>query len=74
MNNTKINNNAKRNFRKLYHEDFDDPCEDFVDALYDIIPENIIENELKKIKGMKIRHGKFYLKEDLKKKKNEKNY
>ena len=63
------NKSVKKDFKKLYYEDFEDPCEEFTDALYDVIPENIIENELKKIKGMKVKHGKFYLTEETKKEK-----
>lgn len=67
MNEKKKKVDVKHTFRKLYKEDFEDPCEDFVDALYDVVPNGIIENELKKIKNMKVKHGSFYLTEKSKK-------
>ena len=50
----------KKVFREIYFEDFEDPSEDFTDALFDLIPTDIIGNELKKLKGIKLKHGKFY--------------
>ena len=50
----------KKYFREIYSADFDDPCEEFTDAMYDLIPEYLIGNELRKIKGIKIKHGKVY--------------
>ena len=51
------NKNIKKIFKEIYFEDFDDPCEEFVDVLYDLIPENLIANELKKIKGIRAKYG-----------------
>lgn len=56
----------KKVFKEIYFDDFDDPCEDFTDALYDLIPPDLIGNELKKIKGVKLKHGKFYSVEKIK--------
>ncbi len=50
----------KKVFHDIYYDDFDDPCEEFADVLYDLIPEEIIKNELKKIKDIKLKHGKCY--------------
>lgn len=57
----------KKVFKEIYFDDFDDPCEDFTDALYDLIPPDLIGNELKKIKGVKLKHGKFYSVEKVRK-------
>ena len=54
--------------KEIYFDDFEDPCEEFTEVLYDFIPENLVENELKKIKGIKSKHGKFYSVEKIKKK------
>ena len=54
------NKSIKKVFKEIYFDDFEDPCEDFTEALYDLIPENLISNELAKIKGIKVKHGKFY--------------
>lgn len=59
----------KKVFKEIYFDDFDDPCEDFTDALYDLIPPDLIGNELKKLKGVKLKHGKFYSVEKIKSKK-----
>lgn len=59
-NKLKCNKNIKKVFKDIYFEEFDDPCEEFVDVLYDLVPEYLIGNELKKIKGIKFKHGKFY--------------
>ena len=56
------------NGEEIYFDDFDDPCEDFTDALYDLIPPYLIGNELKKLKGVKLKHGKFYSVEKIKSK------
>ncbi len=58
----------KKIFKEIYFDDFEDPCEEFTEVLYDFIPENLVENELKKIKGIKSKHGKFYSVEKIKKK------
>ncbi len=57
----------KKVFKEIYFDEFDDPSEEFTDALYDLIPEDLIGNELKKIKGIKSKHGKFYSVEKIKK-------
>lgn len=57
---TKANKTIKKVFKEIYFDDFEDPCEDFTDALYDLIPEELIVNELKKIKGIKSKKGKVY--------------
>jgi len=51
----------KKVFKEIYFDDFEDPSEDFTDSLYDLIPSNLVENELKKIKGVKYKHGQFYM-------------
>ena len=51
---------VKKIFKEIYFDDFEDPCEDFTEALYDLVPEDLICNELKKLKGVKLKHGKFY--------------
>lgn len=50
----------KKIFKEIYFDEFDDPSEEFTDALYDLIPEELIRNELKKIQGIKTKHNKFY--------------
>jgi len=57
---------VKKIFKEIYFDDFEDSNEDFTDALYDLIPSHLIENELKKIKGVKYKHGKFYTVEKVK--------
>lgn len=61
------NKNIKKIFKEIYFEDFEDPCEEFVDVLYDLIPENLIANELKKIKGIRAKYGKIYSVEKIRK-------
>lgn len=56
----------KKIFKEIYFDDFDDPCEEFTEALYDLVPEDLICNELKKLKGVKLKHGKFYSVEKIK--------
>lgn len=58
----------KKIFKEICFDEFEDPNEEFTDVLYDLIPEDIIGNELKKIKGIKLKHGKFYSVEKIKKK------
>lgn len=55
------NNNPKKVFKEIYMEDFEDPCEEFVDVLYDLIDEDIIKHELKKINAIKEKNGKVYI-------------
>lgn len=47
------NKSIKKVFKEIYFDEFDDPSEEFTDALYDLIPEELIGNELKKIKNIK---------------------
>lgn len=61
--------NIKKIFKEIYIDDFEDPSENFTDSLYDLIPSNLVENELKKIKGVKYKHGRFFLVEKIKKNK-----
>lgn len=63
------NKKVKKVFKEIYFDDFDDPSEEFTDALYDMIPPYLIGNELQKIKGVKLKHGKFYSVEKIKPKK-----
>lgn len=56
----------KKVFKEIYFDYFDDPSEDFTESLYDLIPDELIGNELKKIKGIKMKHGKFYSVEKIK--------
>jgi len=65
--NLKKDKSIKKVFKEIYFDDFDDPCEDFTDSLYDLIPEDLIGNELKKLKGVKLKHGKFYSVEKIRK-------
>ena len=60
------NKKVKKIFKEIYFDDFEDPSEEFADSLYDLVPENLIGNELKKIKGIKLKHGKFYSVEKVK--------
>lgn len=57
----------KKVFKNIYIDEFEDPSEELVDILYDIVPEDLIVNELKKIKGIKLKHGKYYSVEKIKK-------
>lgn len=50
----------KKVFKEIYFDEFEDTCEDFTDALYDLVPSDLIGNELKKIRGIKSKNGKFY--------------
>ncbi len=61
------NKSIKKVFKEIYFDEFDDPSEEFTDALYDLIPEELIGNELKKIKNIKSKHGKFYSVEKIEK-------
>ena len=61
------NKSIKKVFKEIYFVEFDDPSEEFTDALYDLIPEELIGNELKKIKNIKSKHGKFYSVEKIEK-------
>lgn len=61
------NKKVKKIFKEIYFEDFDDPNEDFTDSLYDLIPPKLVENELKKLKGVKYKHGQFYTVEKVRK-------
>lgn len=63
----KNNKTIKKVFKEIYFDDFEDPCENFTEALYDLIPEELIGNELKKIKGIKSKKGKFYSVEKVRK-------
>ena len=65
--NLKKDKSIKKVFKEIYFDDFDDPCEDFTDSLYDLIPDDLIGNELQKLKGIKFKHGKFYSVEKIKK-------
>lgn len=65
--NLKKDKSIKKVFKEIYFDDFDDPCEDFTDSLYDLIPDDLIGNELKKLKGIKLKHGKFYSVEKIRK-------
>lgn len=65
--NLKKDKSIKKVFKEIYFDDFDDPCEDFTDSLYDLIPDDLIGNELKKLKGVKLKHGKFYSVEKIRK-------
>lgn len=57
----------KKEFKELCREDFEDPNEEFTDVLYDLVPASIIGNELKKIRGVKCKHNKYYTVEKIKK-------
>lgn len=57
----------KKIFKEIYIDDFEDPNENFTDSLYDLIPSNLVENELKKIKGVKYKHGHFFMVEKVRK-------
>ena len=61
------NKSIKKVFKEIYFDEFDDPSEEFTDAFYDLIPEELIGNELKKIKNIKSKHGKFYSVEKIEK-------
>ena len=61
------NKSIKKVFKEIYFDEFDDPSEEFTDALYDLIPEELSGNELKKIKNIKSKHGKFYSVEKIEK-------
>ena len=61
------NKSIKKVFKEIYFDEFDDPSEEFTDALYDLIPEELIGNEIKKIKNIKSKHGKFYSVEKIEK-------
>ena len=50
----------KKVFKEIYFDEFEDTCEDFTDALYDLVPSDLIGNELKKIREIKSKNGKFY--------------
>lgn len=56
----------KKVFKELYFEEFNDPSEELTDSLYDLVPPDIIANEIKKIKGVKEKHGYFYMVEKIK--------
>lgn len=57
----------KKVFREIYYDEFEDPSEELADSLYDLIPPEIISNEMKKIKGVKEKHGKLYFVEKVNK-------
>ena len=61
LNNKVENGTPKKIFKEVYFDEFDDPCEEFVDVLYDLIDESIIVNELKKINNIKEKKGKVFL-------------
>ena len=57
----------RKEFKDICRESFNDPSEEFTEALFDVVPDSIIGNELKKIKGMKVKKGKYYMVEKIKK-------
>ena len=57
----------RKEFKDICREDFNDPTEEFTELLFDVVPDSIIGNELKKIKGMKVKKGKYYLVEKINK-------
>ena len=57
----------KKVFKEIYFDEFDDPSEEFTDALYDLMFRRVLFRSLKKIKGIKSKHGKFYSVEKIKK-------
>lgn len=57
----------KKILKEIYFDEFDDPCEEFIDVLYDLIDEDIVRNELKKINKIKEKNGRLYLVEKVSK-------
>ncbi len=59
--NTEKPYSPKKILREIYFDEFDDPCEEFIDVLYDLIDEETIKNELKKINKIKEKKGRLYV-------------